>query len=328
MNPFVKFLAAVATATQGFRALSRIALRGVLRNWRHSLASLLSLVTGFLAITLFSGFLKDVLDQYDDNFPRRGMLGSLVIQKKGAAEHVREDIWKYSLDEKEQAVVDGYLTTHAAQVETRVRFLELAGLVSNGRHGNIFVGYGLDVEDGAKMRGERWEWNTLTGRPLRAGDTNAVVLGKSLGTILECDTEPKGNYELPNGGYVPEERPWSCAKGLRFTLQASTESAQANLIDVTPVGFMDAGIRELDNKYVVMPLPLAWELTDSRKVSRYTVKLSDSLSEKQVRAFGTSLQAAAATQGVELDALPWKEHPFGELYRRTVTLLGIFRAFV
>jgi len=88
---------------------------------------------------------------------------------------------------------------------------------------------------------------------------------------------------------------------------------------------MDAGMRELDNKYVVMPLALAQTLSDSKKVSRYTVLLEDDV---DADTFGEEMRAYAATKGVEIDALPWKKHPFGELYRRTDTILGIFRTFV
>lgn len=308
-----------------FGALSRIAARNVLRNWRHSLASILSLVTGFLAIGLFGGFLRDVLSQYDDNFPRRGMLGDMVIQKKGAAEKLREDVWKWSLDEREQSVVDAFLRQEASRVESRVRFLEMSGLVSNGAQSTIFVGYGLDVAEGRTMRGTNWEWNVVTGRPLAKGDTTGVVMGQTLGRILDCDTAAKGNIVLPKGGYVPEERPWNCPPDARFSLQVTTEQAQANLLSIEPVGFMDAGLRELDNKYVVVPIELAWELTDSKKVSRYTVLLK---AGESPAAFSAKLEKFALNQGVELDALPWKVHPFGELYRRTVSILGIFRTFV
>ena len=307
------------------RALSRIAARNVLRNWRHSLASLLSLVTGFLAMALFGGFLQDVLSQYDDNFPRRGMLGDLVVQKKGAAEKLREDVWKWSLDEKEQAVVDGFLAAEGSRVRSRVRFLEMSGLVSNGRRSTIFVGYGLDVGEGRTMRGENWEWNVVTGRPLAQGDSASVVMGQSLGRILDCETAAQGNIVLPKGGYIPEERPWTCSPEARFSLQVTTEQSQANLLSVDAVGFMDAGLRELDNKYVVVPIELAWELTDSKKVSRYTVLLAEGESPAD---FSARLEAYAQQRGVALDALPWKQHPFGELYRRTVSILGIFRTFV
>ena len=313
--------------TSNLAVLSRIAARNVLRNWRHSLASLLSLVTGFLAMTLFAGFLRDVLAQYDDNFPRRGMLGSLVVQKTGAAERVREDVWKWSLSESEQAVVDSFLEERRAQVQSRVRFLELSGLVSNGRQGTIFVGYGLDIAEGMKMRGSNWAWNTVTGRPLEERDAaeDVIVMGQTLGSILECDGQAKEPITLEGGGYIAKERPWSCPPEARFSLQATTESAQANLMSVKPVGFMDAGLRELDNKYVVMPLALAQSLLDSKKISRYTVLLEDGV---DADAFGKQMQAYAAAKGVEIEALPWKKHPFGELYRRTVSILGIFRTFV
>jgi putative ABC transport system permease protein len=248
-----------------------------------------------------------------------------VVQKEGAAERLREDVWKWSLSREERGVVDNFLAERASDVVTRVRFLELSGLVSNGRQGTIFVGYGLDVADGRRMRGANWEWNTVTGRPLAEGDADKVVMGKSLGAILGCETEAKEPYERTGGGYIAKDRPWKCAHAARFTVQATTEAAQANLVDVEPVGFLDAGLRELDNKYVVMPLELAWQLTDSDKVSRYTVEVAPGIDP---RAFAADMKSYAAERSVRIDALPWKEHPFGELYRRTVSLMGVFRTFV
>src|SRR5690348_3703785 len=89
--------------------LARMARRNVLRNWRHSLATILAIASGFMAVSLFDGFLKQLDYVILDGYSTRGMLGHVIIEKKGAQDFQAEDPWLYSLDKNDQAFIDEYL---------------------------------------------------------------------------------------------------------------------------------------------------------------------------------------------------------------------------
>jgi putative ABC transport system permease protein len=91
------------------------------------------------------------------------------------------------------------------------------------------------------------------------------------------------------------------------------------------VGLIKAGLKELDARLLMMPLPLAQRLLNTTAVSRYTVLLAPG---SDAHAFSRRLEHAAAERGLALRAMRWVDHSSGEVYRRGMELLGLFRAFV
>jgi putative ABC transport system permease protein len=74
-----------------------------------------------------------------------------------------------------------------------------------------------------------------------------------------------------------------------------------------------------------MPLGLAQSLVNTEGVSMYTVSLRD---RSGASIFARALSDAAHAAGLQIRALPWKEHALGDAWRRTMSLLGVFRTFI
>jgi putative ABC transport system permease protein len=295
-----------------------MAARNVLKNWRHSLASMLSIAVGVVALGLFEGYMADLRDLYDDGFSRRGMLGDVVIEKTGAEENGRAEPWKYLLGDAEQAFLESWLKQDGG-VETRVRFLNLAGLASNGRTSAVVVGFGYDVPEGATMRGPRWAWNTLAGKPLQEAGPSSILLGKSLGLVFDCIQAE----EIAAPEKDPREVPLTCRRKLQ--LSTTTGEGRLNAVDVDVAGLATVSLKELESKYAIMPLPLAQRLLDTRGVSMYSVRLAD---PSRAGAFSERLQAAAKARGLDIQAKSWRQHKLGEVFRRGMGVLAVFRTFV
>ncbi|HET9554818.1 MAG TPA: FtsX-like permease family protein [Anaeromyxobacteraceae bacterium] len=305
--------------------LLRIAARSVLRNARHSAGTILAIAVGFLALTLFDGYLTFIEKDTSDAIAERFMVKDVLVERPGAIEARQSGrpFHESALGEREQAFLDGWLAAHAAEAPSHARFLYLWGSASAGKASAPFLGYGYDVAEGARLRG-RFAWDALVGRPLwKAGD-DAVLLGRGLGGLLDCAPTSDRPWFGEDGLPIAEERPFACRRP-RVQLVVNTASGQLNAAEPEVVGLLDGGLVEFDSKYANLPMALAQRLMDTRAVSLYAIKLTY---PRRAAVFSRELVAAARAQGVELEAVPWQEHISGEENRRSMRLLGTYRVLV
>ena len=216
--------------------ISKIAWRNVTRNWRHSLASSLAILAGFAAVSLFDGFLGDLERVTAEGYAVRGMQGHVLIQRKDAQYKLIEDSFAYSMTKQEQDIIEELLKEDP-EFDLRVRFLDVKGMISNGRNNVIFVGASVDVPEGRIMREPTWAWNTVAGKPLHETDpNNSILIGTALGKMLDCEANADTiHITRRSGGYIPEDRPFTCARP-SLQLSATTESAQVNALDLKVTG--------------------------------------------------------------------------------------------
>jgi len=312
----------MSTGQSVYARMTKLAWRNVYRNWRHSLATILAIASGFMAVSLFDGFLQELKSRNTDGFSTRGMLGHVIVEKHDAAKNSADDPWAYSLNAQAQRFLDGFFAKDPDFVR-RVRFLNMSGLVNAGPDNAVFVGYGYDVKDGLALRGERWGWDTVNGLPLHlSSEKSAIIIGQGLGRLLGCESTYKGPpFILKDGNYKPENRPFTC-KYPRITLSATTEAAQVNALDLPVVGIFDAGFREADKRAVHVDLAVAQRLLDTDKVSMVTVQLKDT---SRTSAFIDRLQHAAHAAGLNLDVVPWDHHPISAYIQGGMQILRVFR---
>ena len=312
----------LASAT-AWRPIARIAWRNVRRHWRHSLGSLLSIVVGFLAIGMFEGYLGDLEDLQANWYVQRSMMGHVIVEERSASRAERDNPFAHAMHEAAQQFTDGFIAAHAAEVRAHARVLTMGGLASTGKTGVMFLGWGYDVAGAAAVRGP-WAWNTTAGVPLHEAPPNSVVIGNGLAGLLDCTGPSPADAIGRNGMPIEATRPFTC-RSTRLQLTGSTETGQLNVVDPTIVGFFDAGLKELDARFVTVPLPLAQRLLDTSAVSFYSIALHD---ERDAAAFAAAFNAAATAVGATVVAEQWREHRFAELYRRTTQVLGLYRTFV
>lgn len=304
--------------------LLRIASRNVRKNWRHSVGSLLAIAVGFTALALFAGYLADFERMTERLMEERFMMGSLLVEAKGySAALAAASPTRPRLGAREQAFVDGYLREHAGEVVVSVRSHFVFGLVSNGRASSTFIGWGYDPAEAAVLR-RRFAWDAWYGKPLHESVSDSVQLARGLAGLLECEPATKESPFGEDGELVPKARPFACRQP-HVQLMANTESGQVNAVQAVVAGLVDGGRNEMDAQIVMMPLPLAQQLDDSRDVSQYNVLLRD---PSRAEPFGRALTAAAAAQGLAIDAMPWQESHHGVLYRQGMGILGALRVLM
>jgi putative ABC transport system permease protein len=301
-----------------------MAQRNVAKNWRHSLGSALSIAVGFVAIGLFEGYLTELGGSQSDTISRQSMLGDVIVERADASARAgREDPWGHQLGEPEQAFLEDFLARHAGEVETRVRFLIVSGLASTGKAGAVFVGFGHDVPEGARLRGA-YAWNALAGKPLQVAGPESLMTARGLGAALDCVPEGPLPVAGPVGALPPVERPLRCRRA-RVQLTSTTAAGKLNVVTPEIAGVFEAGLKALDSRYLILPLALAQQLLDTHAVSSYSVLLAPGVDARQ---FAARLEAEARARSLPVVAMRWQDHRMGDTYRRAMELLGVYRSFV
>lgn len=303
-----------------------MAFRNVAKNWRHSLAAVLSITSGFIAQVLFSGYIAKIETLYDVSYSNRGMYGDVLLENSGMlSAEAKSNPFKFYLSKSEQNKIDEFLFLHQDKIKSTVRFLNLQGMITNGKTNTIFWGQAIDADAAAVTRGDTWRWNTLYGVPLQESKHPYPILaGQSLGKILDCEPEQKYKGYNALTGYKAEARPFTC-KLQQMQLSLMTEDSQMNALDVEIAGIIDSGYRDLDRRYIHTTLPAAQTLLNTDKVTLYTVQLKD---RKWIPWFITEFNNFTKTFNASITSYRWQDHAVGELYRSTMELLTIFKVFV
>lgn len=290
-----------------------MAFRSILRNWRQSFTALASIAASFVSLTLFQGYMDDVQKMYLDTNIEREMMGHLIIENEDP---------KKNINPEEESKILFYLNK-SQNVSAAVRFLPLTGTISNGASSMVFVGMGSDAKEGIKMRSPTWEWNAIAGSPLpENGD--GLLIGNKLSKILGCNPAEVVGFKKGIGGYTSEIRPMNCAIQ-DFQLSVVTVNAQANSIYLPLTGITDAIYKELDERYVSVPLSTAQTLMDTKEIGYIAVKVKDLNS---IQSFVDETNTFLKSQNLPIKALLWQNHRLGDLYNRTMDLLTLFRNFV
>jgi putative ABC transport system permease protein len=308
------------------KILAQIAFRNTLKNWRQSIAAIISISAGFLSLVLFQGYIADVNRMYEDGYNHRAMYGHLLIENPMLhTPEGRSRSEDYLMTQKQQDKVSQFLNKKSDLVQEKVRFLPVTGMVTNGRNSFIFVAMGYDIEAGARMRAPNWTWETLYGVPLHIrNDPQGVVLGQSLGFLLDCVPIKKETNMVQNYGYIAEDRPFQCRRD-SIQLSATTISGQLNAIDLNVTGLIDGGYKDIDEKWMKISIENAQTLLNTDQVRFVSVLLKD---KSHLDQFVKEFNQFAKNENLPINAKKWFEHPIADLYNQIKSLLGIFQAFI
>lgn len=307
----------------------KIASRNVYKNWRQSVASVVSVSAAFLTLALFQGYLLDVEGLFSSIYRHRTMFGDAMVEHRDLySPEGRAEPWKYLIDTRSQKFIQDFVSRNSDSVTTRVRFLKVSGLATNGKTSVIFGGAGYDLAEGLQMRGPRWGWDALYGQTLESSQNSAgIVIGQTMASLFGCQPLAKRTVLSLLDSLSENKIGFSC-EGDQTSLQLSgaTQEGQLNAIDSQIVGFVDGGFKDIDGRYVMMSLENAQILAGTSSVTYETFLLkSPSLASEFINRF----QREADALRLPLRFQTWQTHPFyGDVFIRTMDLLALFRNFV
>jgi len=251
-----------------------IAWRNITRNHRRSLLTGGIVAFGFASFALAGGFMAQSFDGLRDNAIRSG-LGHVQFADPRTFDQSEETTLQFGIGQTGRTME--VLRADPA-VEVVMPRVEFYGLMSAGGRSLPFAGIGVDPE--AEARGSNIPRSVHAGQWLDA-KARGVVIGGGLAKAL--------NARL----------------GSSVTLLATTSDGTLNAIDATVRGIADISIKELSERYLALPLPLAQELlTAPDTVSRISVILKEPAREPEAAArLVEQLQQSGVTLGVKI----WRE---------------------
>lgn len=262
--------------------LARLALRSVARNRRRTALTVMVVAAGFLAMALAGGFMAQTFTALSDAAIRGG-LGHLQVMESKALQDQEDASLQLALPDGEALAAKLRALPQVAEVLPRIQFM---GLLTNGTRSVAYIGTAVDpVREPAFMavKGHLGDAQALPGgagsRWLSAapGAREALLgpgLAKSLGATL----------------------------GSTLTLMATTKDGALNALDVTVVGLLDQGVKELNDRALVTSLDTAEALLDAGGArSRLSVVLKDP------NRLAAGMAAVRAALGPGEAAVPWTD---------------------
>jgi ABC-type lipoprotein release transport system permease subunit len=98
-----------------------------------------------------------------------------------------------------------------------------------------------------------------------------------------------------------------------------------SVLDLPVAGIINAGVKDMDSKFLFMPLEQAQSLAHTQDVTFLSVLLKES---KQAKVFSEKLNQVVHEKGLALHASDWRDHKqIGAVYRKSMGFLNIFRNF-
>ena len=282
-----------------------LALRNLWRNRRRSLATLLGIGIGSIAVLLFGGFKSNIMNSMQTDFVRRG--GHLQIQHKDYFLYGSGNPTAYGISNYASIVAaiqrDPVLRDLVLVVTPTLQFGGIAGNYGAGVSRTI-IGNGVAADDHMVMR----TWNpyrvTLEWPPfaLKGSASNAAIIGLGVARVLHlCEAlnvsncarpekppSPLGS-SLPNdiaalslleSKSTPNEPQLSGGANAsrKIELLASNLRGTPNVAALEVVRAESQGFKEWDEVYVVLHLAQAQRLVygaASPKVTSIHIQLRD-----------------------------------------------------
>lgn len=260
--------------------LPRLAFRNVLRQRRRTVLTLLVLVAGYVALALAGGFMAQTFQGLADGAIQGG-LGHVQILAPGALDGDEGQSLEHALPDGEALAERLRKDPAVAEVLPRIAFM---GLASNGTRSVAYLGTAVDpvrepafmniadrLKDGTKASGgatSRWLASGAEAREVVVGVGLAKTMGVSVGDGI--------------------------------TLMSTTPEGALNAVDVEVVGFQDLGLKELNDRSLLVSLATAEALLNAGPArSRLSVIL------KRPEDAGRETSRLALLAGAE--AHPWFE---------------------
>jgi putative ABC transport system permease protein len=269
------------------KTLTSLALRGLLRNRRRALVTLLAIALGFAAIALFAGYTHNIYRGLSQQAIHGELLGHLTLSKRGMSREGKLNPERYLLSADDVLRIST-LVRAEPQVKLITPRLALSGIVSNGRASTIFVAEGLDPAAARELQADVLskmspaQVAAIGGvQVLDAGKPNSVALAAGLAGLLHL-------------------KPGDSAAVLTNTL-----GGQANALDIQVAGRFNTGNAATNDLYTYMPLQLVRSLYDADgRADRLTILLDDVDATEAVR---TALLKKLATAGFDVEISTWNE---------------------
>ena len=284
----------------------KLALRGLTRNRRRSLVTLLAIAFGFTAIALFAGYTHNVYSGMARHAIYGEMLGHLTLNKTGMRKEGKLDPERYLLTAQDVASI-AKLLKDEPHVQIVAPRLALSGLVSNGRASTIFIAEGIEP---AAM--EHLQNHELSEQERQSGLYDAILkrLDPAHVEVVDLSSGLIDMLHLKIGGQA--------------AVLTSTLTGQANALDISVGHSFNTGNAGSNDKFAFISLELARTLLDAEgRADRLTILLDD---EKQTIPMRDHLLAKLKAAGFDVEIRTWQE--LSDFYNQVHGMFDMIFGFI
>lgn len=266
-----------------------LALRNLLRNRHRTLAALLTMTVGTMALLLFAGFGRFITYGLQTGYVHHS--GHFQVQRQGYFLYGSADPLSYGIADYENILRrlrgDAVLAPLVDVITPTLDFSGIAGNPASSASRTVLA-HGVRADDQARMR--LWNEYAINGAarpyPLQGTAADAVVTGGGVARVLQlCDVpgvqqcrRPAGRAPAAQAGQgMPDDLAQlaataaaPAATGSRLQLLAAAVSGAPNVVELGVAGLHVQGARELDEVFVILHLQQAQRLLYGRQPPQVT----------------------------------------------------------
>lgn len=267
-----------------------MALRNLRRDARRTLATVVAVGAGLLAVLLFLGYIRFVEGSLASVVIYRDANAHVQVYRRDGPEQLAATPAQYSLSVQEQQLVHR-LAKDLPHFRRTSGQLVGVGMVSTGERSAVFLGRGIDADFEAALQAE-----SELASPAAGKGRDGLLLTRQLQGLLG-----------------------SPALGADLQLFGASYANRLNAIEAPLAGEFSTGIEAIEDKGMKAPLALMQSLYDTDEVSRVVVQLDD---RRHADAYRDQLAAALQAEKPDrFEVTTWRHPQIGQLY---VSFMGFF----
>ncbi len=263
-------------------SLLRLAFKNILRSKIRTGFTLLALATGVAGMSIASGFIEDIYNQFREDIIR-SQYGHFQIFKKGFNELGRQRPFEYLMSPDPTLFKS---ISQLSEVKILAKRLVFSGLLSNGEADYPIYGEGIEPDKELKISEIL---NILSGRNLTSKDKYKAIVGEGVAVAMN----------LKVGEYI--------------SMFVNSPEGAMNLLDFEVVGVFSSASKIYDNRGVRLPLSAAQKLLNTKQIHSFVGLLTHTQDTLKV-----TQQINQNILPSDLEIQPWEM--LASFYRKTVLL--------
>lgn len=273
----------------------KLALNNLRRDRRRTLATVVALTSGLVAVLLFLAYVSFVEASMAKVVIHAQGNGHVQVYRSGGQANLAAFPARYALDAADQTLIRS-LVTAIPGVRRAGADMTGVGMVQRDNRSTVFLASGVDPEFEAALR----------------GDDAKATEGEQPLALIRITPHLAGRI--------------GAAKGDVVQLVATSYAQRGNAIDAAIAdATFSTGIEAIESKGLRMPLAAMQSLYDTDAVSRLIVQLDDRADSARVA--GHITQVLEAEQPGRFEVTTWQSPQVGQLYNSFMGFFNMLFAF-
>ncbi len=212
----------------------KIGIKNIIKNFRRSFITMISIIIGIMASLLTEGFFRWNGDSLREYTIRSGT-GHFQLYKKGYLKHGSETPYSYLIENPSEIEKEIKSIGNIKLVTSRIQF---SGIISSGKKSTVVSGEAGISENEQKLNTYS---GVVEGKPLSSDKPDGIIIG--------CGVAKKISSRLSN----------------TLTLMCNMKDGGINALDFTVVGISKTGFNEVDNIFATAHLEYIQSLLNVEK---------------------------------------------------------------